>query len=1553
MTKTELKKTITNLNKLLRAGEYSTALELAVSLDEPAVMESVSESIFAAFKKILKKRDYAVADQLIDGIYMLGAPSVFEKLLNGCAIDAEGKLVRNALFSGSAPQLAFNDYVLLNLIGHAPENCIIGNSIKRKNIIELKRYGGDYRSSSGSESKMACFPIGICKCNNLKKLDFSWNDISELPPEIGELNNLESLDVGYNGSWSKGLIIPKEIGNLKKLKSLDLHSCDIDALPVEVCKLPKLETLDVSGNKLNSFSTELWNHPLIFKQGSLDFDDNPVWKSIDSIDLCLNDVENLNNTHVITMLYNADYGYSSDRQTAYIKHRLRPLMSRKETQEVTSINLAGYSSYSGSLILKVIPQFLQAYNNLLTLELRHNEITVLSPELGKLNKLEELDLRNNKLSELSSLIGKLKNLTTLQLDGNNLSALPAELGQLTKLTALGITGNDIQSLPAEMRNLSGMQNLIWESTTDSTKDISASFEVLSQISGLETLHLILSKAVHLPPEIGTLQNINELVLECSSLQSLPDEFGNIANLEKLELRSCNNLTDVNALTQLSKLSMLQMETSKKVKPYPRPMNMETRGEVDDYFRRLLKASGKELPDILKKKESGGDRATAAKLKKFLKQRDYDAIDQGIELARSLSDPLVYESLLEGCKIDDEGYLIRNKAFSGSGPAQPYLDYALWNLIGHAPEKTQMDNSLKRTNITVLQLSNDVTNGGNIPDWVYECSNLEVLNWKWTLNGISSDLSQLTKLKELRIVNAGLTSLFDFPKLCSLSLLDLSFNNLTGIPNIIYNLEGLTTLNLESNPITEISPNIKNLINLQYLNIKGEIKEFPDELFKLKKLNSLPLECPLFYSTSYNYSTQSWTLDLSDPKVINDIYTKIENFIDRLILSKNNDLMVSLLNSAFCLNYNSANKITLDSSLKETDTIDPCSIFQNTKFYQVFSLQLLAKLPDEVVQKTIISCDKIQKIYLPKGFDVFPEWISKFKNATEIDISDTNINSFPKYFVNFKNLSKLKFRITDYESADRWIKEIKSIGNKKIFESMLHGIEIDPGEFDEINDLKKSGYLSKGEGLLLDRVKDINYPYDIYFFWNLIGVIPEKIEVHSSLLAKNITKINLSYVLGHEDDGKPISKFPENIYNFSNLDELIVNRTNIELLPDGISSLEKLKKLEIQENSLKNFPTEISNIQALEVLNISFSYNLEQTPIFNVIKSLKFLGTLKNTGNKIDSLNKSFSSLKSLKRLDLSCNDFREIPQQLYSMKNLEIINFSNNNIKRVSNDLLSLKKLKSLNLTFNKKNINVPDELLKAEGMDFNFSASIEKPQGKKKLDPKALRTVLKDIKDLIKSRSYHSIDEGIALARSYDSPILYEKILNGCSHDSSSYDAWVRNSLFTGSNPAQPYLDYALYNFFGYAPDNATIDSSLKRKNITSLAISSWNRWCGKGKDSSIELSRFPKGICQLTNLKNLTVSGDLGGYHSDYEPLPIEIANLKKLEYLKLKGNNYSNLPPEIGLLPKLKHLDVSGNANLIIPDTIKQLTSLKILMYSGPDTVKKKIQYLLPGVKINPDN
>jgi len=89
------------------------------------------------------------------------------------------------------------------------------------------------------------------------------------------------------------------------------------------------------------------------------------------------------------------------------------------------------------------------------------------------------------------------------------------------------------------------------------------------------------------------------------------------------------------------------------------------------------------------------------IKLLLKQRDYDAIDTGIELARALDEPAVFETLLEGCSIDKEGKLCRNNIFTGTGPAQPYLDYALVNLIGYAPKNTKVDKSLEHSKVKTL------------------------------------------------------------------------------------------------------------------------------------------------------------------------------------------------------------------------------------------------------------------------------------------------------------------------------------------------------------------------------------------------------------------------------------------------------------------------------------------------------------------------------------------------------------------------------------------------------------------------------------------------------------------------------------------------------------------------------------------------------------------------------------------------------------------------------------------------------------------------------------
>ena len=73
----------------------------------------------------------------------------------------------------------------------------------------------------------------------------------------------------------------------------------------------------------------------------------------------------------------------------------------------------------------------------------------------------------------------------------------------------------------------------------------------------------------------------------------------------------------------------------------------------------------------KEKDAAPDKVARAELKrnlanikKFLKQRDCDAIDMGTELVRSLDEPRVFEELLKGCAIDTfmllKGFVVSTK-----------------------------------------------------------------------------------------------------------------------------------------------------------------------------------------------------------------------------------------------------------------------------------------------------------------------------------------------------------------------------------------------------------------------------------------------------------------------------------------------------------------------------------------------------------------------------------------------------------------------------------------------------------------------------------------------------------------------------------------------------------------------------------------------------------------------------------------------------------------------------------------------------------------------------
>ncbi|MFW9996091.1 MAG: leucine-rich repeat domain-containing protein, partial [Candidatus Odinarchaeota archaeon] len=99
--------------------------------------------------------------------------------------------------------------------------------------------------------------------------DLESNHLKELPPQIGQLTNLQELDLSENQLVS----LPAEIGKLTKLRSLTLMRNELTSLPAEMGQLKNLEILDLESNHLKELPPQIGQ---LTNLQELDLEDNPL-----------------------------------------------------------------------------------------------------------------------------------------------------------------------------------------------------------------------------------------------------------------------------------------------------------------------------------------------------------------------------------------------------------------------------------------------------------------------------------------------------------------------------------------------------------------------------------------------------------------------------------------------------------------------------------------------------------------------------------------------------------------------------------------------------------------------------------------------------------------------------------------------------------------------------------------------------------------------------------------------------------------------------------------------------------------------------------------------------------------------------------------------------------------------------------------------------------------------------------------------------------------------------------------------------------------------------
>ena len=222
---------------------------------------------------------------------------------------------------------------------------------------------------------------------DIKILNLSYNNLTQLPVEIRHLTQLTTLNLSHTNLTH----LPVEIGQLTQLTTIYLSNNKLTQVPVEIWQLAQLTTLDLQANKLTQLPVEI---------GQL--------TQLTTLNLYCNKL-----THLPV-----EIGQLTQLTELYLSHN----------------NLTQLPVEIGQLA------------QLTLLLLSTNNLTKLPVEIGHLTQLTILYLYDNNITQLPVEIGNLSRLTKLYLQNNKLTHLPVEIGQLTQLTTLHLSDNMIENI---------------------------------------------------------------------------------------------------------------------------------------------------------------------------------------------------------------------------------------------------------------------------------------------------------------------------------------------------------------------------------------------------------------------------------------------------------------------------------------------------------------------------------------------------------------------------------------------------------------------------------------------------------------------------------------------------------------------------------------------------------------------------------------------------------------------------------------------------------------------------------------------------------------------------------------------------------------------------------------------------------------------------------------------------------------------------------------------------------------------------------------------------
>jgi internalin A len=346
-------------------------------------------------------------------------------------------------------------------------------------------------------------------------------------------------------------------------------------------------------------------------------------------------------------------------------------------------------------------------------------------------------------------------------------------------------------------------------------------------------------------------------------------------------------------------------------------------------------------------------------------------------------------------------------------------------------------------------------------------------------------AELEHWEELELVGMELTEIPDTVfQLVNLQSLDLSCNRISIIPDSITRLTNLKYLHFNNNRITRISDSIDKLFKLEKLHLcENQLHHIPESIGRLARLTSLQLSNNKITNIPLSiYHLKKLTILWLDNNQIGSISSSISELI-RLIDLRLNNNKISIIPSSIS---DLINLRTLEFDQNQINSI-PASIGQ---LYNLRILRLndnrISSIPNSIANlsellefnansnRIVIFTSSITKLSKLKSLDLknnfieeIPPSIGDLSRLTDLDLGCNRIKRLPDSITQLSSLRRLVLKenqIVDIPPEilrKGWGKEDSKDGEPRVILSFIRSIAENPlNKLRPLNELK---VLLIGEG----------------------------------------------------------------------------------------------------------------------------------------------------------------------------------------------------------------------------------------------------------------------------------------------------------------------------------------------------------------------------------------------------------------------------------------------------------------------------------------------------------